>query len=157
MSRYRLDVFVPGIPVAKGSTHAFKHPTTGAIITQQTNAKKQKPWAACIALAVKQKWEGGLARGAVILSMLFIFPRPKKHYGTGRNADKLKASAPHTKTSRPDLDKLIRCVYDALTGVVWKDDSQVVESWERKVYGDEPGVQIRILDAAAGEPREETP
>ena len=32
--------FVQGEPVPKGSTHSFKHKTTGAIITMATNAKE---------------------------------------------------------------------------------------------------------------------
>jgi crossover junction endodeoxyribonuclease RusA len=38
----------------------------------------------------------------------------------------------HTK--RPDLDKLIRAVLDALKGVVYEDDSQVVNIEAMKVY-----------------------
>jgi hypothetical protein len=35
---------------------------------------------------------------------------------------------------KPDLDKLTRAVKDALTLVVWQDDSQVVQMTARKAY-----------------------
>jgi crossover junction endodeoxyribonuclease RusA len=49
-------------------------------------------------------------------------------------------------TVPPDLDKLIRGVGDALTGVVYDDDSQVVRMLAWKTYADtrEPGCFIRV-------------
>ena len=40
--------------------------------------------------------------------MNFRFVRPKSHYGTGRNAKKLKPSAPPHHTQKPDATKLLR-------------------------------------------------
>jgi Holliday junction resolvase RusA-like endonuclease len=47
-------------------------------------------------------------------------------------------------TVPPDLDKLIRAVLDALTGIAYHDDAQVVELVTTKKYGAEPGVDISI-------------
>jgi crossover junction endodeoxyribonuclease RusA len=59
--------------------------------------------------------------------------RPKSHWGTGRNADRLKPSAPAYPTSPPDLDKLTRAVFDALTkSGRLGDDAQIVDAWIRK-------------------------
>ncbi|HHK41746.1 MAG TPA: RusA family crossover junction endodeoxyribonuclease, partial [Planctomycetaceae bacterium] len=52
---------------------------------------------------------------------------------------------PHT--SRPDLDNLVKSTKDALNGLAWRDDSQVVELSAGKCYasGNElPGVEIAI-------------
>lgn len=56
----------------------------------------------------------------------FYVPRGKGHYGTGANADKLKDSAPAYPATKPDTTKLWRGFEDALTGVLWHDDSRVV-------------------------------
>lgn len=45
---------------------------------------------------------------------------------------------------RPDLDKLIRAVLDALTGVLFVDDSQVVHIDAQKTFSDDEGVIISI-------------
>ncbi|MNP83694.1 Endodeoxyribonuclease RusA [compost metagenome] len=54
-------------------------------------------------------------------------------------------------TKKPDMDNVIKAIYDGLNGVVWKDDVQVVDAFVRKRYGEVPGVHVRIvpLEAAA--------
>ena len=71
-------------------------------------------------------------------------PRPKSHYGTGKNAGKLKLNAPTLHTKKPDLDNLEKMVYDCLDHVSWKDDSQIVKSIAQKVYSDNPRTEIKI-------------
>jgi hypothetical protein len=56
----------------------------------------------------------------------FYKPHNKGHYGTGRNADVLKPTAPAFPIAPPDATKLWRGFEDALTGVLWHDDSRVV-------------------------------
>lgn len=88
----------------------------------------------------------------------FYKPRPKAHYGTGANAEKLKDSAPAYPISAPDCTKLWRGFEDALNGVIWHDDSRIVgqpvfedfvERWE------EPLTRFTLyaLPATVGERR----
>lgn len=93
----------------------------------------------------------------VDVMITFTFARPTNHFGTGRNAGTLKASAPPWPSSHAigDLDKLIRACCDSLTDAgVWKDDSQVVTLSAMKVYVgeswalDKPGVLILIGPAS---------
>ena len=86
-----------------------------------------------------------LLHGPVALFLRFVRPRPKSHYGSGRNAGRLKDWALHAQpTSKPDSLKLARAVEDALTGVVWRDDSQVVRHEIRKCYGSHFVVYVQI-------------
>jgi len=80
----------------------------------------------------------------VRIEIQFYLPRPKSHYGTGKNKGALKESAPWYHIATPDIDKLVRCVLDALTGVAWKDDSQVVSVTATKSYGIMPGARIKV-------------
>jgi crossover junction endodeoxyribonuclease RusA len=46
---------------------------------------------------------------------------------------------------KPDLDKLCRAVLDALTGILWVDDGQVVRLAARKDYSSStPGTQVTV-------------
>jgi Holliday junction resolvase RusA-like endonuclease len=78
----------------------------------------------------------------------FVVPRPQLHFGTGRNAKTLKPGAPKYPGTAPDIDKLLRAIFDALTDAqVWEDDGQVVWVQTRKDYampGQQVGVSITI-------------
>lgn len=47
-------------------------------------------------------------------------------------------------TSKPDLDNLKKAVFDAMNGVVYVDDSQVVGDAGWKRYGEQPRVEVTI-------------
>ena len=138
-----ISFFVHGIPVPKGSAKAFVNKHTGRAQVMQDNREKQRPWASAITLtAMELGVKGTLAPVRVTLD--FSMPRLKSHFGTGKNRHVVKPNAPDFHVSKPDLDKLIRCVLDALTGVAWHDDSQVVEVIASKYYRDQPGVFITL-------------
>ena len=137
--------FVPGIPSTSGSKRGFVNPKTGGVIIAPTNSKKQKQWMSDVKKFGKEACgDGPLYLGPVILTIDFKLMRPKNHYGTGRNAGVLKKSAARYHLKKPDLTKLVRCTEDALKGVVWKDDSQVVRQNVGKYYSSKPGAQVII-------------
>ena len=72
-------------------------------------------------------------------------PRPKSHYGTGKNQHKVKDSAPEKPTTRADVDNYAKGVLDALTGVAYADDKQVVQLSTEKRWG-APFVQVFIQE-----------
>jgi len=74
---------------------------------------------------------------AIRVRFIFYMPRPKSHFGTGKNKSKLKASAPALHTSKPDLDNLVKFVKDALNKIYWKDDSVISSLIARKQYTDD--------------------
>lgn len=124
-----------------------------AIVTDAN--KKSKPWKGVVAkTAAEARAERGipLMTGPVSLDVVFIRARPKGHYGTGRNAATIKPSAPEHPTTKPDATKLLRGVEDALTGILWQDDAQIVVQHVRKEYGDPERCEIfaREIEPATG-------
>jgi len=133
--------FVEGAPVPKGSTKSFLHRKTGRIVTMQDNREKQKVWTERIVWKAREKGVQ-LSGGACSLYVIFHMPEPKSFRNAKGNR---KPSAPKWHTKKPDLDKLLRCVMDALTGIAWKDDSQVIRIVGRKGYaGEACGAYIEI-------------
>ena len=45
---------------------------------------------------------------------------------------------------KPDIDNVAKAILDALNGVVYKDDNQIVELHIKKLYSDEPRVIVKI-------------
>jgi len=78
------------------------------------------------------------------VGMRFHFARPKSHFKG--NGVALSKSAPEEATSHGlgDLEKLARSVNDALSGVLFHDDRQVVEMHLAKAYDSEDLVIISV-------------
>lgn len=142
-----VEFAVLGTPQPAGSKRAFVNPKTNRAIVTDDN-RKAKPWQAEIKAAAREALPENfeLLRGPVWVTFYFHRERPKSHYGTGRNSWRVKDSAPPFPTTRPDALKLARAVEDALTGIVWADDSQIVVEHLVKVWGSPARVEIKIQD-----------
>jgi Holliday junction resolvase RusA-like endonuclease len=104
--------------------------------TIAANRDHLEPWRQAVAAAATQAIAAGpMLAGPLELRATFVFRRPAAHYGTGRNAGKVKLSAPALVSTRPDLDKLVRAIGDALTGIIYRDDAQLAVVRAEKHYG----------------------
>ncbi len=81
---------------------------------------------------------------AIRVDTIFYMPRPKNHYRTGKYADQLKDTSPVLHIKKPDRDNLDKLVLDALTGVIWTDDSLVCDGRIQKVYDRKPRIEVKI-------------
>ena len=135
------EVLVLGTPVPQGS----KFLARGRMIDVKSSALDR--WRRMIAKAITdQGWQHDpILSGPVSVHLTFYLPRPRYHYGTGRNANRLKGSAPALVDKRPDVDKLSRAVLDAITqSGAWRDDSQVAHLSAAKRYAEQSGVLIYL-------------
>ena len=122
--------FVPGEPITEGSTRAF---TSGQrVVVTHDRGPELDQWRLKVAHAAQAAaqdagWEPRYD-GPVAVTAAFFLPRPKSAK---------KRLVPHVK---PDLDKLIRAVGDALAPYkqdgVLKDDSRIVTWRATKDYDD---------------------
>lgn len=88
------------------------------------------------------KGDGYYFDDAVSVRIYYYFHRPKSHYGTGKNSNVIKDSAPHHHIKRPDLDNLNKAVLDGITdGGLWSDDSIVCHLSVVKQYIDRDDTQ----------------
>jgi Holliday junction resolvase RusA-like endonuclease len=133
-----------GEPAPGGSKKGFFIKKIKRVVMAPASSKT-KPWMSLVSAAAREAFQGELLTEPISLKLTFRFVRPKNHYGSGKNANILKESAPQHKTTKPDLTKLIRSTEDALTGFVWRDDSQIVKQETTKIYIDKnPGVLVQI-------------
>ena len=156
-----IEFTVYGIPKPAGSKRGFairnKAGYTGRVGMMDDSGQAGKDWRGDVktaALLAVDEFSDGYPGadawtpfdGPVRLTIHFYMPRPKGHYGTGRNAGRMKSSAPKFHTKKPDSTKLLRSVEDALTGIVYADDSQVVELVVDKQYTNigRPGAAVKV-------------
>lgn len=127
---------VVGIPQPQGSTKGFVQ--NGRAIITSAN-KGLKPWRQDVAAAALEYAPPEPLEGPVLVMLDFYMPCPK-------SLPKRRRVEP---TKKPDLDKLIRGILDALTFIAFKDDSQVISIFAEKhyAYDRHPGVDITIRAA----------
>jgi crossover junction endodeoxyribonuclease RusA len=117
---------VDGLPRQQGS---MRSPKAGVVIH---STRGLKPWRERVATEAK-RWVPEPLTGLVSVRVWFELPRPK------RPKFRDLPGVP------PDLDKLVRAIGDALNGVAYVDDGQVVEWRATKAYAlDTPGVTVQI-------------
>lgn len=142
-----ISFFCPGECKTKGSFRALVSKSTGRAFLIPTS--KDKAWQQRVSLFAAQAMAGHppATDCAVNLHATFFLERPKAHYRTGSHADELRDDAPKRPFRKPDRDKLERSVCDALTGIVYGDDAQIVGGQVEKRYADlehPPGVQVTV-------------
>ena len=126
---FELTIDVSGEPASQGS-HSVIH---GRIV--QVNSAKHKRWRNAVAFAaldlVTDGWE--LLDEPLELSVIFYLPRPK-------------TATREFPAVMPDVDKLLRAVFDSLSGVIYVDDSRIIRATAQKLYADDrgPGAVIRL-------------
>jgi crossover junction endodeoxyribonuclease RusA len=138
-----ITIEVRGLPAPQGSKRHVGH---GIMVE---SSKAVAPWREAVRAETQRVTHAAAPMktplmGAVSVHVAFYLPRPGSHFGSGKNASRLKPSAPHFPSGRPDLDKLLRSTLDGLTaGGVWADDAQVAVIGVTKGYGP-PGCHIEI-------------
>lgn len=79
--------------------------------------------------------------GALMLELNLYFSIPKSTRKKDLPAMRTGGIRP---VKRPDLDNCLKAVCDALNGIAYKDDSQIVGAVVQKFYSDEPRAEIEI-------------
>ena len=131
-----MKIIIQGSPIAKKRPRFVRRGKFVATYNPQETEEGRWLWEA------KQQLPEKLIQGPVRMECNFIFARPKSHFGTGRNAGKLKPSAPRHHVQKPDADNLLKWVKDCLNGEAYKDDCQVVEVTGKKWWS-EPGFEAK--------------
>lgn len=136
MARSNPKIFIPIEPMgAVRTTQKAKHVST----TYQRYAAYKEH----IALLVAGRLNI-LPRGvAIAVDVTFYMPIPK----SGKiklNNKQIKVVEGQAHIFKPDIDNLIKGLFDSLNGIAWADDNQVFEVKSRKVYSEYPGIEFRI-------------
>lgn len=140
---------VPGEPVGKGRPKTSARIAGGKVITRHYTPDKTVNYEAVIALHGGMVMAGrALIEGPVMVEMDIALSIPQS-MSKKRKAQALAGQLFPTK--KPDMDNVIKAIYDGLNGVVWKDDVQVVKAVVGKRYGETPGVRVKVVPLLEGE------
>jgi Holliday junction resolvase RusA-like endonuclease len=154
---HEITIRVHGDPASQGSMDSFPFQRKdGSLGVRMQHRKTQKAkignWRADVkaavqaALAETPGWEGPLEGP---LSAVIHFARPPVKLPRRVRWHGVLVEAAHRPWQRPDLDKLVRSTFDALTAAgLWKDDAQVVMLTTSKAYAGGYGCELKEPGAA---------
>lgn len=144
-----MKVTVYGVAQPKGSARGFPR-RDGGVTVVADNRPTLRAWASAIgdrAQEIADRRPGYQLEGPLAARATFYLPRPRGHYRTGANAHLLRDAAPPYPAGKPDLDKLARAAFDAVTAVWFADDSQLCDMQLQKRYaeqGQPPRLELEI-------------
>ena len=133
----KITFTVYGNPVAKARARTVRR---GGRVSTYT-PEKTKTWEEMIRLQILEHRPEKLIDGALTLRAIFYLQR-------GGSLPK-KRIYPETK---PDLDNLLKCLTDAMEGVIYSNDSRIVNEVVGKRYGDPPRVEVWIREMVTNAP-----
>ena len=122
---------IPVTPVPKASVRVGRHGSYMPLKTRRTMDQ--------IRAFVGGKYPGEPLDGPVVLEACFYQARTN---GTR------KRRFPHTK---PDIDNYMKLIADSLEGVLWTNDSRIVEAKLKKLFclpGEWPRIELIVREAS---------
>ena len=127
-----LVVIVHHTPAPQGSKRSVGG---GRMVESSTHVGPFRDAVTAAAMQAIERADHHARPGPIAVDVVFTIKRPQGHFGTGRNATKVKATAPAYPATKPDLDKLARALLDGLDDAgVFLDDGQVADLHAVKSY-----------------------
>jgi Holliday junction resolvase RusA-like endonuclease len=144
MPKQRLLIEVDGVPAPQGSK---RHVGKGRMIESSKHLPlwRKRVTEAALGAMTEQPWDGALP--ALSMHIVFTLPRPKGHHRSvgGLRSPMLHGWAPQLHAAKPDLDKLLRAVGDALTDAhAYVDDARVCQVFAVKAYTSHSGRPLGV-------------
>ena len=129
---------VPGQPVGKGRPRAFRMGKGVRMFTPE----KTVSYESLVATAAHAAMEGRAPILTACEATMEIRLQVPASWSKKKQAQALDGLMFPTK--KPDVDNVVKAIFDALNGIVWGDDVQVVWLAVSKSYGATPGVTVAV-------------
>lgn len=134
---------IPGLPIAQPRQRSRVMAMGGRFISQNYTPAKApvNEFKAAVRMACAAVHHGEPLVGPLSVTLRFIFPRPKCLTFRSKPMPRVP------RQGKPDIDNLLKSVADALNGLLWRDDAQIVGAFVTKwiAAGDEqPRTEVQV-------------
>lgn len=143
-----ITITIPGQPIGKGRPRATRG---GRMYTPAKTANTEAFVKLCAMQALPEKYV--IDVNPLFVAVEAVCDIPASWSRKKRETALAGVSRP---TGKPDLDNIAKLYCDALNGIVWKDDSQIVSMKLWKRYGEQPMTIIRVASAVPDSEEGET-
>lgn len=139
-----MKIEIKGVPLEKQSARFAKQ----GKFMRSYQPKKITNWVAQARMQILEQLPDGwipLDKEVIITRLVFVFP-PLKSWSK-KKLKSLQEGKQIYKSTKPDFDNLVKNILDCCNGVVWVDDSQIIEvNLIKKIYGEVPRIEMEIAD-----------
>lgn len=135
-----LKLTIPGEPCAQGRP---RFSTVGGFVKAYDPAKSRNYKAFVKYIATHEAQKQGWRYTELPLSISVTAYLPI----AASKSKKFKSAAIEgfeLPTKKPDIDNLFKAVTDAMSGLLYKDDKQIVSAEIKKLYGEEPRLEVLL-------------
>jgi Holliday junction resolvase RusA-like endonuclease len=134
-----IELIIPGDYHGQGRPRTVTNKFTRKTTTYNPNAKEKKDLQKLIRFLTREK----PLTGAISVN-LTIYRKMQK--SLSKKEREAKAKGIIRPTVKPDIDNKIKLILDAMNGIVWEDDNQIVELNAKEYYSDDPRIEAKIFE-----------
>lgn len=131
---------IPGEMRGKGRPRFAKR---GGFVKAYTDDKTTNAEAWIRACVVEQV--GALCFDTPLVVTVRIWCAVPASWSKRKRADALAGAI--FPTGKPDLDNCAKLIFDALNGVLWRDDKQIIAMHVTKAYAEKPSTRLEVQEA----------
>lgn len=134
-----------GVPQPKQSfRYAVKHDKIGNNFVSKYQSDKVKGNAKDILVQVIEQLPRGFKpwTGGIMFRAQFVFPPPSSF--SKKKLEEMRGGKRFFKTTKPDIDNIIKACTDPMQGRVFINDSQICNLFAEKVYGEVPKTVVSL-------------
>lgn len=130
---------VPGQPQGKGRAKAFRLGNHIKMHTPEKTVAYENWVKQCALKTVEDDFTPTDKPLVAVVRMYYQKPKSgSKAVQVGRENGTIRP------TTKPDIDNVLKAIFDSLNGILYKDDTQIVEVTASKFYSDTPRVEVML-------------
>ena len=133
-----ISFVVPGVPVGKGRPRFAKRGNFVSTYTPERTASYEN----LVKVLAMQEMSGNQRVSTPVNVLIDIAVRPPVSWSKKKREQALNGET--YPTGKPDIDNVAKGILDAMNGVVYLDDKQVVSLMVRKFYRDSDYAFVRV-------------
>lgn len=132
---------IPGTPVGKGRPKFARRGNFTVAYTPEKTASYEN----LVKVKAEEAMKGRPAIDGAVAVTIWLWVTPPASWSQKKQRQALSHEI--LPTSKPDVDNVIKGIFDAMNEIVWKDDKQAVDVSIRKRYSEtaRATVEVRIL------------
>ena len=124
-----MKIIINGKPKGKGRPRFYR----GHAVTPKPTREYEQ--------LIKSMWVNSMLDGEIKVKIDIFYPLDSK---ANKAQKELMLANTVRPKKKPDVDNVIKIVLDALNGVAYNDDAQVIEVIANKYYSDKPRLEIEV-------------